>query len=156
MSDDYKKPPRLRLPVFDSMAACEGATGLPKAAQQQAKREGCDAFDSHGRVDLEKLLRWLFARGEGSENWPDRLKRAQALRAEVELEELNGSLVERAKVRQDMTKAANKAVAVLVQKFETELPPKQDGMPAARIAEMNRAALLEVRTILAQPQAYAD
>jgi hypothetical protein len=67
-----------------------------------------------------------------------------------------GELVERSLVRSDMDKAANKAVAVLVQKFETELPPKQDGMPADKIAEMNRAAIHEVRLILSQPGAYAD
>jgi hypothetical protein len=67
-----------------------------------------------------------------------------------------GELVERAQVRSDMDKAANKAVAVLVQKFETELPPKQDGMPADKIAEMNRAAIYQVRLILSQPGTYAD
>lgn len=66
-----------------------------------------------------------------------------------------GELVERAIVREDMTKAANKAVAVMVQKFETELPPKLDGAPADKIAEANRAAIREVRLILSQPEAYA-
>ena len=63
-------------------------------------------------------------------------------------------LVERIQVRADMSTAANKAMAILQQKFETELPPKQDGLPAEKIAEMNRDALLEVRTILSQPTAY--
>jgi hypothetical protein len=147
-----------RLPVFDSMQACDAATGIPKAVQQQAKREGCEAFDSHGRVRLGVLLRFLFAKGDDDEenaNWPDRLKRAQALKAEHELKILQGEYVERARVRADMTTAATKAVAVLTQKFETELPPKADGMPAAEIAKLNRAAIREVRIILSQPEAYA-
>jgi hypothetical protein len=146
-----------RLPVFDSMQACEAATGIPKGLQQQAKRDGCEAFDSHGRVRLGELLRFLFAKGEDGEesaNWPDRLKRAQALKAEHELSILQGEYVERTKVRADMTAAASKAVAVLTQKFETELPAKQDGMPAAEIAKLNRAAIREVRIILSQPETY--
>lgn len=142
------------LPTFDSMAACEGATGIPKAVQQQAKRDGCDSFDSHGRVNLEKLLRWLFARDQGA-NWADRLKRAQALKAETELAVLQGGVVEIEKVHESVDRCCAKAAAVLTQKFETEMPPKQDGLPAEKIAAMNRDALDEVRGILGKPEAYA-
>ena len=33
-------------------------------------------------------------------------------------------------------------------------PPKQEGMPTAKIAEMNREALHQVRLILSKPDAY--
>ena len=68
---------------------------------------------------------------------------------------MEGDLVEIAAVHEQQAQCVAKAVAVLVQKFETELPPKQDGMPAARIAELNRAALDEVRAILAKRETYA-
>ena len=66
----------------------------------------------------------------------------------------DGELVERAVVRADQAKIAAKVVAVMMQKFETELPPKQDGLPAAEIAAMNRKALHEIRTILSTPGVY--
>lgn len=144
------------LPIYPSMQACEAATGIPKSAQQQAKRAGCDAFDAGNRVHLEKLLRFLFRGEDGGTNWPDRLKRAQALIAEKELAQMEGDLVEIAAVHEQQAQCVARAVAVLVQKFETELPPKQDGMPAARIAELNRAALDEVRAILAKRETYAS
>jgi hypothetical protein len=149
---------RQLLPVFSSMQSCEAATGIPKPVQQQAKKDGCAAFDQANRVHLEPLLRWLFRADADSENtnWSLRLKRAQALTAEMELDETKGRLVSRDQVRADMTSAASKACAIMQQKFETELPPKEEGMPAEKIADMNRSALREVRTILSQPNAYAD
>ncbi len=140
------------------MASAATAIGVSKAQLQLAKKSGCKAFDSHSRVNSQELLRFLLAGDDTEENanWPDRLKRAQALMAEMELERTKGELVERAQVRADMTKASARAIAVLTQKFETELPPKQDGMPAADIATMNRAALHEARLILSQPDAYAE
>lgn len=143
------------LPTYPSMQACEAATGVPKSVQQQAKRDGCGAFDAGNRVHLEALLRWLFRGEEGGENWPDRLKRAQALKAEKELAVMEGELVPIADVHEQHAQCASKAVAVLTQKFETELPPKQDGMPAERIAEMNRKALDEVRAVLGRKESYA-
>ncbi len=66
----------------------------------------------------------------------------------------DGELVERAVVRTGQAKIASKAVAVMIQKFETELPPKQDGLPAAEIAAMNRKAIHEIRVILSTPGVY--
>jgi hypothetical protein len=146
-----------RLPSYPSMASCAAATGIPKAVQQQAKKGGCDVFDQANRVHLDKLLRWIFrkdADGEENANWPDRLKRAQALKAEAELEKMKGSLVELSAVHEAQDRCCSKAVAVLAQKFETELPPKQDGMPAEKIAEMNRTALDQIRVILSKREAY--
>ena len=138
------------------MLACEAATGIPKAIQQAAKREGCTAFDSHSRVNLEILLRFLFGRDASGEdtNWVLRLKRAQALTAEMELELAKGDLVPIAEVYAQQDQAVAKARAVMTQKFHTELPPKQDGMPAEKIAELNRKALDDVLTILSKRETY--
>lgn len=126
-----------------------------KAWGQGAPRNSATAF-----------LRWHAARAKRSAD-PD-LQDSKKRKIDLEIEILEqrlvaetrdnqiraGELVERSKVRADITKAASKAVAILQQKFETELPPKQDGLPAEKIAEMNRVALLEVRNILSQPGAY--
>ena len=65
-----------------------------------------------------------------------------------------GKLVEISKVHEAQDRCCARAVAILVQKFETELPPKEDGLPAEKIAEMNRAALDEVRAILSKRETY--
>lgn len=146
------------LPSYPSMQACSASTGIPKAVLQQAKRDGCSAFDQANRVHLGPLLKWLFrsegADGEENPNWPDRLKRAQALRAEHELDQIRGKFVEIEKVHEQQDQCVAKARAVLTQKFETELPPKQDGCPAADIASLNRAALDQVFSILSKKETY--
>jgi hypothetical protein len=142
------------LPVYDSMQSCEGATGIPRAILQQAKREGCDAFDSHSRVDLAKLLRYWFARGEGNVDWALRQKRADALKAERELAKMEGALVSIDEVYRQQAQAVAKARAVLTQKFEGELPAKQNGMPAEKIAETNREALEQVFAVLGKRETY--
>ncbi len=145
-------PPPSPLPTFSSMQACEAATGIPKAIQQQAKRDGCQAFDQANRVHLEPLLRFLFAPGEDGENqnWSDRKKRADALTAEHELEVLRGNVVTLPAVQDDQRQIANKLAAVLRTKFETELPPKLDGAPTLKIAEKNREALDQCFRILTE------
>lgn len=140
------------------MESCTASAGIPRGVLQQAKREGCDAFDSHNRVSLGKLLRWLFRGGEDGDenaNWPERLKRAQALKAETELEQMKGQLVKIDEVHAQQDRCCSRAVAILVQKFETELPPKLDGCPAVDIATANRAALDEVRLMLGKKETYA-
>jgi hypothetical protein len=112
-----------RFPVFGSMAECAGALKLPKARLQMAKRAGCPAFDSHGRVDSAKLLGWLLsAEGAGeSTDWPDRLKRAQALMAEMELEAEGGRLVSRAWVNARFQRVAGEINGIRY-KSENEHP----------------------------------
>jgi len=88
----------LDLPLYDSMGAMSGATGIPMAALKHAKNNGC-TFIRHGRSDLGEFLRWFFARtgedeNESSINWADRDKRASALIKEVILEQKREQLIE--------------------------------------------------------------
>lgn len=140
------------------MGACCASTGFPLTILKDAKRAGCPAF-RWNRVYLVALLKWMNARaaaGGENVNWDERMKRAAALKAELDLEEASKELVKRSEVRATMDHIASRAMAVLTTKFESELPPKQDGFPAAEIASMNRAALREVRTIMASEDLYAE
>lgn len=56
----YYRETSQELPVFDSIEACVGSTGIPKDTIKEAKRAGSDAFRSN-RVDLKRLLSWLFS-----------------------------------------------------------------------------------------------
>lgn len=77
-----KTKPTLGLPVYDSLAACSGATGIPRSVIQAAKKAGCPAFRSN-RVDLAVLLPWIFS-GEGKD--PDDMSIEQIEKKKVEEE----------------------------------------------------------------------
>lgn len=118
------------------------------------------------RHSLTAFLRWREARARKPGNPELQESRKHKIDLEIKILEQrlitetrenrrrSGELVERAVVRADVLKAASIARAVLIQKFETELPPKQDGLPAERIAEINRAAIHEVCVILSSPEAW--
>ena len=88
------------LPVFDSISACSGATGIPASAIKKAKRAGCRAFVS-SRVHLGELLKFLFATDDlaNGTNWRERLVAAEARLRELDLEEREASLVPMATAR---------------------------------------------------------
>ena len=65
-----------------------------------------------------------------------------------------GELCKISEVHEHADRCLAKARAVLTQKFETELPPKQDGMPAEKIAELNRIGLDQVFKILSEIRTY--
>ena len=134
------------------MQACEAATGIPKATQQQAKREGCDAFDQANRVNLEKLLRWFFKRdGEEGANWPDRLKRAQALMAELELDEQRGRLIDKDGAIKAVQSAAARCRAIFDAKLRVDLPARCAGQPAEVIEAAIGEALDAAYAAISKP-----
>lgn len=57
----YYRETSQQLPVFDSIDACVGATGIPRHVIKSAKKLGCSAFSSN-RVNLGKLLPFLFGK----------------------------------------------------------------------------------------------
>jgi hypothetical protein len=50
--------------IFDSMAACSSAAGVPIGILKAAKRMGCEGFQWN-RVDLRSFLAWWFENREG-------------------------------------------------------------------------------------------
>lgn len=91
---------RSPLPVFDSIAACSGATGIPVGVIRKAKRAGCRTFNS-SRVDLAELLRFIFTGDDptAGTNWRERLTAAEAQLKELELQERTEALVPMATAR---------------------------------------------------------
>jgi hypothetical protein len=151
MSETPKKTPqsRVKLPVYPSMASCSGATGIPLAVLKQSKRDGCDAFDRKNRVHLTKLLPWIFRETDdgGNSNWPERLKRAQALLAEMEVEAERNRLVDFDAVIERVAACVSRARSVLDSKLRIDLPARLAGRPAEEIQSAIEAAL---------DQAYSD
>ena len=97
---DQKRPvgrPRMPvsgLPIYDSIASCANAVGIPVPVLRKAKKSGCPAFRSN-RVHLGELLPWLFAQGEDSAvgNWADALVEAKAKRERLKLEREKGEVI---------------------------------------------------------------
>jgi hypothetical protein len=137
------------LPVYDSLAACAGATKIPAPTLRKWKRAGCPAFQG-SRVSLAGLLEWLFtgAHEDDGVDWPLRLKRAQAERAELQLAKERETVVEKADVIAQIREFNAKARAVLQQKLEVELPARCAGQPAADIMRHGKQVLREVCDIL--------
>jgi len=117
------------------------------------------------RGSAEGYLRWREKNIRKGDPEARDLK-AEKLRKEIELlterhlgekrsnEIESGELVRIEEVHAKLAQCVARARAVIVSKFETELPPRQDGMPAERIAELNRAALDEVFAILGRKETY--
>lgn len=122
---------------YPSMASCAADSGVPKTIIQTAKRDGCPAIDQAGRVHLKELLTWIFARadgdGEGGTDWAGRLKRAQALKAELDLEESKGALVSKSDIIQEAQTVAARVRSVLEAKLLVDLPARLSGRPADEI-----------------------
>ncbi len=137
------------LPVFDSISSCAGATGIPVPSLRKWKRAGCPAFQA-SRVSLAVLLEWLFTgdHKDSGVDWPLRLKKAQAERAELQLAKDRETVVEKADVIAQVRELNAKARAVLQQKLEVELPARCAGQPASGILREGKQVLREVCDIL--------
>jgi hypothetical protein len=135
------------LPIYDSLNACSGATGIPLSILKQAKKSGCDAFKST-RVDLGKLLRWLFGKdqdGEGSVNWGERYKRVQALRGELALDREKKESVSRGAIKDASRVIQSVMYSELDQIFCSELPADTKGCSELQIRDKNKAAIARVK-----------
>ena len=96
----------VRLPIYDSLRACAGATHIPLGFLQHAKKSGCPAFTSN-RVHLGALLQWMFAKGQAAPdgditNWGDELKKWLAKRAKIQHDRDAETIIDTATARADI------------------------------------------------------
>lgn len=114
------------LGVFESLAACAGATGIPAAVLKKAKRAGCPAFVAH-RVELVPLLTWLFSNeNEAGADWPSKFKEYQARREELKFEREKGELVPVTELRKELAAGVSRWHAERV-RVEQEWPVRLAG-----------------------------
>lgn len=80
------------LPVYESMAQCHAATGIPITVLKAGKVK---SQTSGSRLDLEKFLRWFFTPGkrEDSTDWHTLGKKWTAELKRIEVEEKNKELI---------------------------------------------------------------
>jgi hypothetical protein len=151
------------------MTQAVARTGLEPAKVKLAKDLGCPAFLKGSRVDCDALAVWVKEHPEldtappvTKEAVEIRLKAARAAKAEKDTER-SGIEMERAKIELDKTRElywpradiaatiqqiAQTQKAVLLRTFVVELPPRQVGLDAISIQEMNRAEVDKVCRIL--------
>jgi hypothetical protein len=125
-----------RLPIYDSMHACAGATGIPLAFLRHAKKSACPAFTSN-RVHLAELLRWMFAKSaacpdaEGID-WSDELKKWLAKRAKIQHDRDAETIIDAGTARADI----QLGIAVLfggLDRIAADAPPILKGLTEREI-----------------------
>ena len=135
-----------------------------RTLQAWRKLVGCPAPRPDGRLLISEWQEFMATKDQtAASSGPqdsEELK-ARKLLAEVEERELKvairrGEYVQIDEVAREWTTRAGKAVSLLRNKFESELPPILAGMQAAEIQAEARKAIDEVLTILHESEAPTD
>jgi hypothetical protein len=121
------------LPVYPSMKAASGATGIPVPVLRQAKGRGCHGF-RHNRVYLRDVLEWLFSQGDDADiDWGQELKKAQAQREKIRLAKDRQEVVDRGEVSDAIRAGMARLFGVLRKVFVQEMPPRVQGLKAMEV-----------------------
>jgi hypothetical protein len=123
----------IALPVFASMRQCHAVAAIPIKLQQEAKDGGSTAIDQSGRVDLQKLLRWIFSQDERSVDWGSELRRYQALREKIRLESDQKQVLDRGEVQTAIARGMSVMLTKIDNEFGLMLPPILKGLPEDQI-----------------------
>ena len=130
------------LPIYDSIASCANAVGIPVPVLRKAKKSGCPAFRSN-RVHLGELLPWLFAQGDDAAvgNWADALVEAKAKRERLKLEREKGEVIGRDLVKSAVQTGVAAVFAGLDKRFVNQLPPVLKGLDELAIRDRFRSEI---------------
>lgn len=130
------------LPVYDAIKDAVGATGIPLAAFDEARKNGC-LFMRHGRVHLGEFIRWWFTRDIDDEldedkekrgtDWTSRDKRASALLRETKLANEKGKLCEFANVERFIRQVIAVEIFGELERISTEFPASLKGRSEVEI-----------------------
>jgi hypothetical protein len=155
MSDALPEPKRKQ--VFGSIKACSKATGIPIGVLQTAKLHpdsvhGVNGFHQSGRIYWEKLEPWLEQHKEELEtlseeslaHWKTRKTKADALIAEIELDEAKKKTCSKEEVRALLKKISSAQMAMLKARLTQELPPKLLGLSVTEIGVIMERTVREV------------
>jgi hypothetical protein len=139
------------LPIYDSMQACHAATGIPLRAMKHAKKHGSDAFRSN-RVDLGRLIRWLFAQGDDDSgiDWNQELAKEKAKREKIKRLLDEKRVIDRDISRQLIQSGVSIIFTELERIFLAELPGAAKGMDERGIKGKAETAIEDLRKSLTQ------
>jgi len=134
------------LPIYDSMASCAAATGIPLGLLKRAKKGGCQAFRAN-RVNLSELLPWLFAQGDDAAvgNWQEALVEFKARRERLRYERDKGNSIDRDLVRSAVQRGVSAVFGSLDRLFVNELPPVLRGLDEIPIRDRCQMAIEKLK-----------
>lgn len=150
----YYRETSQELPVYDSIDACSGATGIPRGVIKSAKKLGCSAFHSN-RVKLGPLLAFIFTEKEGPsgtesftiDEWKKRKVQEEATLLSLTRKQREGELVLKADITRDIH-SATFAFRTEIESIPGKLAPQVVGLsiPEAeiRIAGAIQEALMKL------------
>ena len=145
----YYRETSQQLPVFDSIDACVGATGIPRHVIKSAKKLGCSAFHSN-RVKLGPLLEFIFTEKKGKsgsdsftiDDWKRRKVQEEATLLGLTRKQREGELV----LKSDITNDIHASVFAFRSELESvpgKLAPQVVGLPIAEAELRISAAISE-------------
>lgn len=133
--------------VYDTLTQCSAETKVPKKILRLAKARGAPGFRGH-YVDWHLLGPWIedninVLQDESDDNltkWKTKKAKADALMAEIQLDELRQKYLNRDEVEAQITAIALAQKNLLKSKLTQELPPRLLGMSVTEISvEMERS-----------------
>lgn len=121
------------------MGQAAAAIGCPESLLKAAKRKGCKAFLTHGRIDLGLLSPFLWQMvskatdlPEGFSSWREVLESEKAKREAIKRQQDEGAMMPTA----DAVRQAGEAMGLTFAELERrdrELPPALAGLSAVEI-----------------------
>lgn len=142
---------RQKFPVFESMAQAAGALKCPESLLKAAKRAGCKAFLTGGRIDCDELIPFIInmiLKGDnlpdGFSSWKEFRERNLALIAEATMKKITKQMLEVS----DAQRQAGEAMVLVFAELERrdrELPPALAGLPAVEIFKRMNADTEAIR-----------
>lgn len=117
------------LPVCRNAREAENLTGVPAGIWLDARRRSAPGIDRSGLIHPRVVLSWLYGDGANGEStdWKGRRLKAQALRAELDLEIARGEVIPAGDVQHGISRGIALAFAVW-DRQSSLLPAKGKGM----------------------------
>lgn len=121
-----------RLPIYENVHQCHHATGIPLSVIKSARR--LSKTGEGNRIGLEALLKAIFTERK-EEDWRALREKSDALRAQAELHEVQGKVLD----KDEAGRAFRAAVAMFWQTLDRaaqlELPPLLKGCSEQQIRD---------------------
>lgn len=151
------KPRKVQsFPIFESIGSASAMVGCPESLIKTAKRQGCKAFLSGGRIDSGVLIPFLFgmvAKGsdlpEGFSSWKEVLESEKAKREAIKRQQDEKSVMPTSDAVAQASAAGSHFMSEL-ERFCRELPPALAGLSAVEIAKRMTALAESVRKTMKQ------
>lgn len=145
-------PKKILRQWFASMDQCSVETGISKPHLRIAKKFNAPGFDQAGRIDWVEFEPWWEANKEEVlevdedtlHQWKTRKTKAEALTAEIELEEMRQRSLDREEVRAYINQIASAQKALLRSTLCNELPSKLLGLGVTEMSVVMNNTVEEI------------